>query len=41
MSNLQIDGFNDDGGERVMGRSQFYNTYSSMAPFQQFSFIHN
>ncbi|KAK1436249.1 hypothetical protein QVD17_02028 [Tagetes erecta] len=38
---LWMDGFYEDGRERVIGRSQFYSTYSSMAPFQQFSLIHN
>ncbi|KAI3687561.1 hypothetical protein L1987_81261 [Smallanthus sonchifolius] len=38
---LWMDGFHEDEGERMIGRPQFFNTYSSMAQFQQFSFIHN
>ncbi|KAJ0857244.1 putative transcription factor C2C2-CO-like family [Helianthus annuus] len=35
---LWMDGFHEEDGERM---TQFFNTYSSMAQFQQFSFIHN
>ncbi|KAK9079634.1 hypothetical protein SSX86_001307 [Deinandra increscens subsp. villosa] len=38
---LWMDGFYEDDGERMIRRPQFFNTYSSIAQFQQFSFIHN
>ncbi|KAL7595672.1 hypothetical protein Lser_V15G27621 [Lactuca serriola] len=38
-----MDGFHEDDDERMIGRGQFFNTYSSTSQFQhqRFNFIHN
>ncbi|XP_071697363.1 uncharacterized protein [Rutidosis leptorrhynchoides] len=36
---LWIDGFHEDGNDGIIQRGQYFNTYSSIGQFHQFSFI--